>query len=89
MACAICDGVDLDIPRCPGCGRLPDDTQLAILTEAYDLIDIMAEMHDTTVSMEPEIFKTLKTLTGVVKHLVVENNKMKREILVLKDEKYQ
>lgn len=88
MSCIICEGVELEVPRCPQCGRLPTDTQLAILTEAYDCLDVMEKMPNTV--LEPAVVQSIRTLTGVVKHLVVENNRLKREILVLKEsDKYQ
>jgi hypothetical protein len=75
--CDICCDVELE-SRCPKCGRLPPNTQLAALTEAFDCLDVMKEW--TNGAVAPEVYSCLKTLTGVVKRLVVENKKLKEEL---------
>jgi len=83
MSCIICEDVELEVPRCPQCGRLPNDTQLAILTEAYDCIDVVDKIPSSTI--QPEIIRAIKVLTGVVRHLVIENKNLKREVTTLRD----
>lgn len=87
MSCVACTDTDIDA-RCPKCGRLPNDTQLAILTEAYDCVDSLEKFH--TGHFPPEVTQAIKVLTGVVKQLIVDNKRLNREVLVLKEsDKYQ
>lgn len=65
----MCRDVVLEV-RCPQCNRLPKDPQLAILTEAHDLLKVMAERPKHHGVNDLETYKILKVLTGVVTRLV-------------------
>lgn len=75
MTCEMCKGAVLEV-RCPNCNRLPKDPQLAILTEAHDLLNRMGGMHKTG-GISPEVFDTLKVLVGVVTKLVKDTRNIR------------
>jgi len=69
MVCKVCEGVDLE-HKCSECGRLPKDLQLAILSEAHDILK------HRSIS-ESEVFDVLKILTGVVTRLVKDTRHLR------------
>lgn len=74
MKCEICKDRELD-SRCPSCNRLPKDPQLAILSEAHD---ILAYLNDRSkYSNDKEIIACLKVLTGVVTRLVKDTRTLR------------
>jgi len=75
MTCNMCRDVVLEV-RCPLCGRLPKDPQLAILTEAHDLLTEMSKRPKTG-GISPEVYETLKVLTGVVTRLVKDTRSLR------------
>ena len=74
MNCEVCRDRELD-SRCPSCHRLPKDPQLAILSEAHDLL---AEMEkNRKLGNDPQIVACLKVLTGVVTKLVKDTRDLR------------
>lgn len=62
--------------RCPNCNRLPKDPQLAILTEAHDLLKCMSSISKEG-CIDLEVYRTLKVLTGVVTKLVKDTRNLR------------
>ena len=83
MTCTVCKDINLDT-RCHKCGRLPTDPQLAILTEAYDYIQVM-ESYDKTNGVSWEVYECLRKLAGLTRHLILSNKKLEREIVLIKE----
>lgn len=75
MKCDVCKDRELD-SRCPACKRLPKDPQLAILSEAHDILKRLGNIPKLE-GNEFEIISCLKVLTGVVTKLVKDTSKLR------------